>query len=72
MSGVRDVVHVSSDDGAVPDGDVSAYPHISDDGGVGGNKDISLAADLKIVEVHDIARSVDDLAVLPGGIQPVR
>lgn len=46
---IRDVVQVSSNDGAVPDGNIGAHPHITDDGGVGSNEYVSLAADIEVI-----------------------
>ena len=64
---VHDFVDISSDDGSVPDCDSGPHEDLADDGGVGCDKDLSLIADVEVVEIHDVAMATEGFAVFPGG-----
>lgn len=66
---VLDAVDVSSDDGAVPDGDLISNEDVSDDGGVGGDEDVAFTVDFEVVEVHNGAGAIETFDIFAGPLK---
>ena len=65
--GVRDAIDITSEDGAVPNGDVCAQKNVTHHSGIGSHEYFSLIVDVQVIEIHDVAVSTHRFAVLAWG-----